>query len=325
MARKSRIEYSGAYYHVINRGNYRSWIFESEGARLSFLTCLEEVCLAMGWRLHGWVLMSNHYHLCIETPDPNLVDGMKWLQSTFANRFNRYRKANGHVFQGRYQAILLDSDVVGGVCHYIHLNPVRAGLVAAADLQSYPDSGFHQIWYPSKRWSFFEASTALSEAGGLSDTRSGRRSYRDYLDWLSTDDATCKQLGFEKMCKGWAKGSKDFKQAVMDDLKDGVSQKVVESEAKELREPLWERRLQQGLGVLGKTDLDLLSELKGVDWKVALARHLRESSLTPNRWIAERLQMGTAESVSSRVSHQRKYCSTGNTQWQSLGMLECVD
>ena len=63
MARKSRIEYSGAYYHVINRGNYRSWIFESEGARLSFLSCLEEVCLAKGWRLHGWVLMSNHYHL----------------------------------------------------------------------------------------------------------------------------------------------------------------------------------------------------------------------------------------------------------------------
>ena len=98
MARKIRIEYSGAYYHVINRGNYRSWIFESEGARVSFLDCLKEVCLGKRWRLHGWVLMSNHYHLCIETPDPNLVDGMKWLQSTFTNRFNRYRKANGHVF-----------------------------------------------------------------------------------------------------------------------------------------------------------------------------------------------------------------------------------
>ena len=135
MARKVRIEYSGAYYHVINRGNYRSWIFESEGARVSFLDCLKEVCLAKGWRLHSWVLMSNHYHLCIETPDPNLVDGMKWLQSTFANRFNRYRKANGHVFQGRYKAILLDVDAVGPVCHYIYLNPVRAGLVEAAMLQ----------------------------------------------------------------------------------------------------------------------------------------------------------------------------------------------
>jgi len=178
MARKTRIEYSGAFYHVINRGNYRSWIFESEGARVSFLRCLEEVCLAKGWRLHGWVLMSNHYHLCIETPDPNLVDGMKWLQSTFANRFNRYRKANGHVFQGRYKAILLDAGAVGPVCHYIYLNPVRAGLVVGSELQKFVASGFHQLWYPSKRWSFSDISIALSEAGGLRDTRAGRRSYR---------------------------------------------------------------------------------------------------------------------------------------------------
>ena len=98
MARKVRVEYAGAFYHVINRGNYRSWIFETEGARKSFLKCLTEVCESKGWRIHAWCLMSNHYHLLIETPEPNLVMGMRWLQSTFANRFNRYRKENGHVF-----------------------------------------------------------------------------------------------------------------------------------------------------------------------------------------------------------------------------------
>jgi len=92
MARKTRIEYEGACYHVINRGNYRSWIFESVGARQSFLACLEEACATMGWRLHAWCLMGNHYHLCLETPHPNLVEGMRWLQSAFANCFNRYRK-----------------------------------------------------------------------------------------------------------------------------------------------------------------------------------------------------------------------------------------
>jgi REP element-mobilizing transposase RayT len=121
MARRLRIEYAGAYYHVINRGNYRSWIFETAGARASFLDCLEQVCESQGWRLHAWCLMGNHYHLLVETPEPNLVWGMKWLQSTFANRFNRFRKANGHVFQGRYKALLLDGDAVGPVCHYIHL------------------------------------------------------------------------------------------------------------------------------------------------------------------------------------------------------------
>lgn len=325
MARKIRIEYSGAYYHVINRGNYRSWIFESEGARVSFLKCLEEVCLAKGWRLHSWVLMSNHYHLCIETPNPNLVDGMKWLQSTFANRFNRYRKANGHVFQGRYKAILLDADAVGPVCHYIYLNPVRAGLVEASELQSYSASGFHQLWYPSKRWAFFDASTALIEAGGLADTRSGRRSYRDYLEWLSTENSEHRRLGFEKMCQGWAKGSKDFRKAVLNDLKDDTSRKIVESEAKELREPLWERHLRRGLDALGKTNANLLSDRKGADWKVMLARYLRESCLTPNVWLAEKLNMGTAKSVSSRVSLHRKNGSTEDVQWRLLKNLECVD
>ena len=72
MARKVRIEYENAYYHVINRGNYRSWIFETEGARKSFLECLTLTAEAQGWRVHAWCLMSNHYHLLIQTPDANL-------------------------------------------------------------------------------------------------------------------------------------------------------------------------------------------------------------------------------------------------------------
>ena len=110
MARKVRIVYAGVFYHVINRGNYRSWIFGNPGARASFLQCLIQSCMAKQWRLHAWCLMGNHYHLLIETPSPDLVEGMRWLQSTFANRFNRYHKSNGHVFQGRYKAILLARD-----------------------------------------------------------------------------------------------------------------------------------------------------------------------------------------------------------------------
>ena len=82
---------------------------------------------------------------CIQTPQPNLVEGMKWLQSTFANKFNRLRKANGHVFQGRYKAILLDAEAIAAVCHYIHLNPVRAGIVQPADLHSYLDRRLRKL------------------------------------------------------------------------------------------------------------------------------------------------------------------------------------
>lgn len=325
MARKVRIEYAGACYHVINRGNYRSWIFESEGARKSFLDCLVEVCTAKGWWVHAWVLMGNHYHLCLQTPEPNLVEGMKWLQGTFANRFNRFRHAVGHVFQGRYKALLLDGGALGPVCHYIHLNPVRAGLVAAEELQNFAASSFHQIWCPSKRWPFLMAATALSEAGGLADTPAGRRGYRDYLTWLSAEDAEQKRLGFERMCRGWVKGSKGFRSAALADLRDKLSARVVEAEAGELREPLWQRRLNQGLETLGKTEKELLSARKGSPWKVALARHLRETTLVPNRWLVDHLAMGTAKSVSSRISAHRKTTAHSDPQWEKLRMLECVD
>ncbi len=325
MARKARIEYAGACYHVLNRGNYRNWIFESEGARKSFLKCLAETCEAKGWRVHAWCLMVNHYHLLIETPEPNLVVGMKWLQSTFANRFNRFRKENGHVFQGRYKAILLDGDAIGTVCHYIHLNPVRAGLVTAQQLQEYRDSSFHQLWYPRKRWSFYVWDTCLGSAGGLEDKPKDRKLYRDYLDWLSESEPERKKLGFEKMCRGWAKGTKEFKKAVLKDEADLVNRRIVEAEAKEMAEPRWERGLKQGLVCLGRTESELKTERKGALWKVALCRHLRERFLVPNPWLAERLNMGTANSLSSLVSRHKSSTAKTDKSWKILKNQEYVD
>ena len=318
MARKVRIEFAGAYYHILNRGNYRSWIFESEGARKSFLKCLREVCEAKGWRLHAWVLMGNHYHLCVETPEPNLVEGMKWLQGTFANRFNRFRKMNGHVFQGRYKAILLDGDAVGSVCHYIHLNPVRAGLVEAESLETYVDGSFHQLWNPRRRWSFQEFGMLLESTGALADTPKGRKSYRDYLEWLSEEEPERKRLGFESMSRGWAKGTKEFKKAVSDDLKDDDLQKIVEADASEMREPRWDRRLGELLEILGRSRSDLAKARKGEGWKVALARRLREDYLVPYAWIAENLHMGKATSVQSQVSRCRRKSLDHNPEWNFI-------
>lgn len=315
MARKVRIEYAGAFYHVLNRGNFRSWIFDTEGARKSFLRCLEECCEAKGWRVHAWVLMGNHYHLCLQTPEPNLVDGMRWLQSTFSNRFNRFRNTNGHVFQGRYKAILLDDAAVGAVCHYIHLNPVRAGLVDSSALESYTWSSFSQVWYTRKRWPFLKVNSSLESAGNLADTPKGRRSYRDYLAWLSGEEPERERMGFERMSWGWAKGSKDFKKAVVEDLKDETVRKVVEAEAEEIRELRWEKALAGGLELLGKREEDLMESRKGETWKVALARWLRETALVPNRWIADRLKMGTRDAVSSLVSRHRK---TRNEKYHEL-------
>lgn len=100
MARKLRMEYAGALDHVYSRGNYRMHIFHDEGAKKAFRMCLVEACEKSGWVLH-YALTGNHSHLALETPRANLVEGMRWFQSTFAKRFNRFRSEQGHVFQGR--------------------------------------------------------------------------------------------------------------------------------------------------------------------------------------------------------------------------------
>ncbi len=324
MARKIRIEYAGAFYHVLNRGNYRDCIFQSEEACKSFLKCFVETCGALGWRVHAWCLMVNHYHLLIETPEPNLVVGMKWLQSTFANRFNRYRKENGHVFQGRYKAILLDFDAVAAVSHYIHLNPVRAGLAKADNLQEYGSSSFHQLWHPRKRWSFNNFSVCLNSAGGLADKPKGRMLYRDYLGWLSESEPERRKLRFDDMCRGWAQGKKEFKRAVLEDHIDLANRRIVEAEAKEMGEPRWERGLKQGLACLGRSEADLLNGRRGAPWKVALARHLRERYLVPNPWLSARLTMGTPNSLSSHLSRHRKNIRA-DKDWEILKGQEFVD
>jgi len=194
MARKLRIEFPGAIYHVLNRGNYRNWIFKTDGAKKSFTECLCEISKTSDWLLHGWCLMGNHYHLALETPRGNLVEGMRWLQSTFANRFNRFRGESGYVFQGRYQAILLDQEARNKVCHYIHLNPVRAGLISIDQLENYRWSSFFQLWKPKLRWEFQRFEAFLEDAGGLKDQPAGRRAYRDYLAWLGANTTEQKRM-----------------------------------------------------------------------------------------------------------------------------------
>ena len=127
MGRHPRIEFDGAIYHVMSRGNRREPIFLDDDDNQMFLDALNEVCARTGWRMHAFVLMGNHYHLLIETPEGNLVDGMRWLQGTYTKRFNIRHNQWGHLFQGRYKSLLIDpgGDYFQTVSSYIHLNPAR--------------------------------------------------------------------------------------------------------------------------------------------------------------------------------------------------------
>jgi putative transposase len=105
MARPLRFQYPGAVYHIMARGDGGKPVFETDLDRKAFLSRLGEVCTSHGWRVHAWVLMGNHFHLLLETPEANLASGMKYLLGTFSQAWNRARKRRGHVFQGRYKAV----------------------------------------------------------------------------------------------------------------------------------------------------------------------------------------------------------------------------
>jgi len=130
MARPLRIEFPGALYHVTTRGNARRAIFKSDSDRWRFLETLDDTTERHHWLVHAYCLMPNHYHLLVETPEGNLSAGMRRLNGVYTQKFNHRNQQIGHLFQGRFKAILVDKESYFlELCRYVVLNPVRAGLV----------------------------------------------------------------------------------------------------------------------------------------------------------------------------------------------------
>ncbi len=308
MARELRLEFPGACYHVINRGNYRADIFEDEGARSAFESCLFETCEKSGWKLHAFVIMRNHYHLALETPGGNLVAGMHWLQATFASRFNRFRGEHGHLFQGRYKALLVEAGVpLGQVCHYIHLNPVRAEVLPVECLGEFRYSSYWHLGQPNSRPAFFHPETALTEAGGLADTPAGRRCYADYLAWQAAEGPAGKNAAYVSLSKGWVLGTGEFKAALIKDHALVAAARAWENQgASEIREQAWEALLRRAFIALGRTEADLVDGPKSAPWKVAIMVFLKERSQVSNPWLARRLGLRGPAYVSRLSSDARK-------------------
>ncbi|OUS09533.1 addiction module toxin RelE [Gammaproteobacteria bacterium 53_120_T64] len=134
MARPLRLEFAGALYHITSRGDRREDIYETDDDRSLFLSVFSDVCERHNWHCHAYCLMSNHYHLLVETPDANLSKGMRQLNGVYTQNFNRAHSRTGHVFQGRYKAIVVDKNsYLLELARYIVLNPVRAGMVRSAN------------------------------------------------------------------------------------------------------------------------------------------------------------------------------------------------
>ena len=305
MARPKRLEYAGACYHVINRGNYRRDLFNGKGAAEAFERVLCEACERFGWRLHAYVIMRNHFHLALETPEPNLSVGMKWLQGTWVSRYNRFRGYTGRPFQGRFKSphVQPASSALAQVAHYIHLNPVRARILPAEQLTRFRWSSLHHF-LQKRRPRFFAAETILAESGGLADTPAGWKRYVDYLGFLAEETGKRKSERFRKLSQGWAIGTKEFKESLKKKLQhrhgllDGLRFAGLERESwQEEREALWEQRLKIGAKHFG-VDLRKLPSSKSALEKVRLAAWLKRTTAVSNGWLARRLDMGATVSVS---------------------------
>lgn len=168
MARSVRIEYPGAVYHITSRGNERRDIFRDDDDREAFLDLLRKTVVRFRWKLLSYVLMSNHFHLVVETPEPNLSRGMHWLNGSYAGRFNRVHGRWGHLLGGRFKALLVEREVyLQRLLRYVVLNPVAAEMVARPE---------------DYRWSSYRAMAGLEPVPSWLDAAT-------VLEWFGDDPA----------------------------------------------------------------------------------------------------------------------------------------
>jgi REP element-mobilizing transposase RayT len=308
MARMLRLEYPGALYHIINRGNYRSDIFANEKTREAFEVCLFEACVKSAWILHDFVVMRNHYHLALKTPEANLVVGMQWLQATFASRFNHFRKEAGHLFQGRYKALVIeDGDSLAEVCRYIHLNPVRAGAATVPGLRDYRNSSYWYLWRPKLRPEFLRPQSVLVQSAALRDNLQGWISYEEDLAKHAAADPAGHGRTYISLSHGWCLGSKAFRGELIQ--RHGVkanSRALGGVGATEVKAQEWERLTLKALGLLTKCEDDLSRGPKSARWRVALAVFLKERTQASSPWLANRLKVGRPAYLRRLVSAARR-------------------
>jgi REP element-mobilizing transposase RayT len=307
MARRLRIQFPGATYHVINRGNYRQNLFEVDDDRHAFERCLFEACRENGWLIHAYVIMRNHFHAAIETPAGNLIRGMHWLETTFSTRFNRFRRERGHVFQGRYQALVVKPG--GYLCRlvdYIHLNPVKASIVDVASLATFPWSSYPRF-FEGRRYDFLVCDRWLKDLGIEPGSPTAWRRYQEHLGQRTAGTHLAGPDEEEEMSHGWAIGDDEWKISLARSHAIEVTASIARrpAEVSDLVEAAWRRELDQLLLGFKKSDADIANDRKGAAWKIAIAAKLRSGTSASNRWISENLGMGSANAVSVYLSQLR--------------------
>jgi REP element-mobilizing transposase RayT len=310
MPRQLRIQYEGAIYHLLNRGDRREEIFRDDLDRKSFLQTLGAACEKTGWQVHAYCLMGNHFHLVIETPRANLVAGMKWLLGTYTIRFNRRHKLSGHLFAGRYKSLLIDEralDYLRTVCDYVHLNPVRAGLVKRREpLEKYAWSSYPSYLQSARRRpSWLRCDRLLGEHGLANETRRARLEFRRRMEQRRVD---ANDPAAEAIRRGWFIGSEEFIARLLDRLDRPVSEHHHSRERTQTDEQKAEAIIRAALAKIGWGNSELKRHRKSNPHKVRLAQQLRARTSVSLKWIAQRLEMGSWTHVSNLLQRNALEC-----------------
>jgi len=301
MPRALRIEYPGAIYHVMNRGDRREPIFREERDHPLFLTTLGEACAKTDWQLHAYCLMPNHFHFVVETPNANLVAGMKWFLGTYTSRFNRRHKLFGHLFSGRYKALIVDHSGNGylrTVCDYVHLNPARAKLLSAEQpLSGFPWSSWPAyLKPPGQRPHWLRVDRLLGEYHIPQDSAAGREHLEQCVERRrATEDAA----DYSPIRRGWCLGGETFRQELLAGVHPRATESHPAATRRETTEEKARRILHEELDQLGWTVAELGHRAKGDARKIRIARRLRTETAVTLKWIAAALHMGTWTHVSN--------------------------
>jgi REP element-mobilizing transposase RayT len=282
----------------MNRGDHREAIFHSNKDREVFLQTLGQACEKTDWQVHAWCLMSNHFHLVVETPRANLVAGMKWLLGTYTMRFNRRHKLFGHLFSGRYKALPVDGSETGylkTVCDYVHLNPARAKLLPAkSKLAEFRWSSYPQyLKAHGARPPWLRVDRLLGEHGIAKDSAAGRQHFERRMELRrAAEDGE----EFAALQRGWCVGSEEFRNELLAQMNAGPEHYGLE--VRESGQQKASRVIQDELKQLAWDEDELRGRPKGDPEKVRMAVRLRRETTMTLGWIAQALQMGTKTHLS---------------------------
>lgn len=314
MPRKLRLEYPGAVYHLMSRGNRRGKIFLDDVDRHDFIKTLAEACQKTGWQVHAYCLMPNHYHLVVETPDPNLVAGMAWLQSTYTIRFNHRHKLFGHVFSGRYKSQLVEGSGNGYLrtaCDYVHLNPVRARMLKAGErLLAYPWSSFGAyLAAPEHRAVWVRVDRLLGEHGIGKDTAAGRKQFEERMERRRTEEADPAML--RKMQRGWCIGGEGFKGELLERMERRLGRHHAGELHRQAAQAKAERIVGEELRRRGWKEAEIRERRKNDPDKLEIAGRLRRETTLTIMEIAARLHLGTSKGANRNLhEHLRRSTPT---------------